>query len=842
MTSLKDLDLKPVYDSEKDVLEFYTSTMSVAKKYMRASAYFDDKLFAYISKGIKQLLLNNGSMQLIISSELKSKDIAKKILEGYKNKEDKKVNIDSKMLTDENIASLSFLIKIGKLDIKIAQKSFGIFHDKYGVIIDNYENTIIFSGSNNETRAALKYNHESFETTFSWDNSLNSKYKINHRINSFNRIWNNDDPEIITRDGIEFAESLLLPNLDILDIMKTINEKIIMIDILDEKKVFLKSNIDLRELFEGIRGSVFKPIIELNLEYVIEFKTGISFDEIEKIIKFIENKKKNYKFNLIYSNRIENYLDSMKLDMNKISKEGQRILDKNFTNSEEFIQIRNTLNNYLKRSLRDPQVISAYHLINLKRTMNFSVPGSGKTASIISAFNYLRFIKKPILSRILVIGPINCFKSWKDEYKILNQDYEKFQVYDSCDDTSYDKATILENDFYKFKLILLNYESLPHISNMLSKLIDSSTMIVFDEIHRIKRIEGIYFRACRNIVDNSIYRVALTGTPLPNGYMDIHNLFDILYGSYARTYFGFTTDILKDSQEKYKKTNLENKDINTIIKPFYVRVSKKDLDIPAPEKDKLVSVITTLDEKKLYNDIYFGKSYKSLSKIVKMMLLGSIGSRALDSDIQDESDFYNGVENSDESNINLQLTTNKAIFSSKILKTVEIAESLLENNRSVIIWAVFKKTIHELKTVFDSKNLKSEFIYGITSNDERNRIIDEFNSGTLKILIANASTLAESVSLHKACHDAIYVELNFNLSQYLQSRDRIHRLGIDANQKTNYYILFNKYDVPSIDEKIYLALKEKERLMYQAIERNELFAQSNATVDEIIEQIEIEEA
>ena len=53
----------------------------------------------------------------------------------------------------------------------------------------------------------------------------------------------------------------------------------------------------------------------------------------------------------------------------------------------------------------------------------------------------------------------------------------------------------------------------------------------------------------------------------------------------------------------------------------------------------------------------------------------------------------------------------------------------------------------------------------------------------LKVIITNPHTLAESVSLHKSCHDAVYVELNFNLSQYLQSRDRIHRLGIPSNTK-----------------------------------------------------------
>lgn len=57
------------------------------------------------------------------------------------------------------------------------------------------------------------------------------------------------------------------------------------------------------------------------------------------------------------------------------------------------------------------------------------------------------------------------------------------------------------------------------------------------------------------------------------------------------------------------------------------------------------------------------------------------------------------------------------------------------------------------------------------------------------ILITNPHTLAESVSLHKKCHDAIYLEYSFNLTHMIQSRDRIHRLGLLENQYTQYYYL-----------------------------------------------------
>ena len=117
-------------------------------------------------------------------------------------------------------------------------------------------------------------------------------------------------------------------------------------------------------------------------------------------------------------------------------------------------------------------------------------------------------------------------------------------------------------------------------------------------------------------------------------------------------------------------------------------------------------------------------------------------------------------------------------------------------------------------------------IYGETPLDERARIIDAFNnSESIDIIVTNPHTLAESVSLHRACHRAYYLELNYNLAQYLQSRDRIHRLGLLQNEKTEYFILINKYlnsANSSIDYAIYSRLQKKEKRMIEAIEQGSL--------------------
>ena len=82
-------------------------------------------------------------------------------------------------------------------------------------------------------------------------------------------------------------------------------------------------------------------------------------------------------------------------------------------------------------------------------------------------------------------------------------------------------------------------------------------------------------------------------------------------------------------------------------------------------------------------------------------------------------------------------------------------------------------------------------------------------------MIANPFAVSESISLHKACHNAIYLERSFNAAHFMQSKDRIHRYGLPVGTETNYYYLVSN---DSIDETINERLSIKEQRMLNIIE------------------------
>lgn len=513
-------------------------------------------------------------------------------------------------------------------------------------------------------------------------------------------------------------------------------------------------------------------------------------------------------------------------DYNVLKKIGERIKSIDYSKTEEFCLLKKNVNESLKRPLVDKQIEAVSHIVHMERSLNFSVPGSGKTATVLGAFEYLNHLPRydnRHVDKLLVIGPVNCSKSWRDEYDIVSfesNNHKPLNIIGSGD--RYDKAQILEHDYPTSRLIIINYESVITLEEELLKLVNDKTMIVFDEIHRIKNITSEKYKILYEVAKNTRYRVALTGTPLPNGYIDLYNIISLLHDDYTSAYFGMYHSELIAADRAYKNMGVQNNELNKLIQPFYMRISKNDLNVPLANPDHIIEVPVNGDEKKLYEKI--SREYKSFQKMIKFQEVGIVPFKCLD--INDDEN--EATINFDKVDLNLYYTTKIRSF----LKTLK------QGNRKCVVWCLFVDSINLITKILQKEGYKAQAIHGNVTQDERDRIIDKFNfSNEVEIIVTNPATLAESVSLHKACHDAHYLEYNYNLYQYLQSRDRIHRLGLRETDETNYYLYINKCTdniEDSAEYKILRALKTKEKRMLNSIENgNFLFDDGNIDFNKI---------
>lgn len=810
-------NFETLYSSSQQISDFYKTSLSDAKLYRRVSAYFSNDVFKFLKKGLPEFIKHDGYFQLVLSKEIKTETIDE-IEKGYSQKEQQKYALLSKeeiikeleqICNTDDISIFSFLIAIGKLDVKIAYKKVGNVHDKFGLITDGVHN-LAYMGSNNFTANAIQNNDEAFQVTIDWDSPSKRELDFISRLDAlFTAYWNNQKENIITIDLPDPLITKMINEIDY-DYVKRYKEitDFIRLDIDKNGLINIFTNLNESELFTYGNFRTYKQfIVKDNENYVLKNVT-----KIPEIYQFCEKVKKlcnelNVGYYLTY--KLNNFLGLRVHDYKALKEKGEKIKSLDYFITDEFCLLKKSVNESVKRPLVNKQIEAVSHIVHMERSLNFSVPGSGKTATVLGAFEYLnhlpRYDKKHV-DKLLVIGPVNCSKSWRDEYDAVSfesNNHKPLNIIGSGD--RYDKAQILEHDYPTSRLIIINYESVITLEKELSKLVNDKTMIVFDEIHRIKNVSSEKYKILYEVTKNTRYRVALTGTPLPNGYIDLYNIISLLHDDYTSSYFGMYHSELIATDRVFKNTGVQNNELNKILQPFYIRVSKDDLNVPPANPDHIIEVDVNEDEKKLYEKI--AKEYKSFQKMIKLQEVGVIPFKCFNID----DDENKATINFDGLNLN-------EFYTSKIRCFLDILKS---GNRKCVVWCLFIDSINLITKILIKEGYKAQAIHGNVAQDERDRIIDKFNfSNEVEIIVTNPATLAESVSLHKSCHEAHYLEYNYNLYQYLQSRDRIHRLGLKKTDETNYYLYVNKYTdniEDSADYRILQALKTKEKRMLNSI-------------------------
>ena len=447
------------------------------------------------------------------------------------------------------------------------------------------------------------------------------------------------------------------------------------------------------------------------------------------------------------------------------------------------------------------------------------------TSSVLGVFAYLQDCGN--VDKVVVICPKNAFESWKNEFNICFKDKQELKCFDvQSNISSQQKHYILNYDYKQYNLFLFNYESLNSYKQEIKRLVKNGTLLVYDEVHKAKGINGERATNSIEIAKDANYVITMTGTPIPNSYLDIYNNLHILYPNEYDSFFGFKEQLLKNPNESER--NL----INDRIKPFYCRTSKEQLCVPPANQDIFYLEDATSNENRAAEILYSKYQRNKFALIIRLLQLESCPELLLEKldfsefrDILDISIEPDELDYSDASSELKNLVQNIGT-TVKTKKCIQLVQNLYNANKPVIIWTLFRKSISNLRTLLNEIGIPSEEITGGTSMEDRKIILDKFLNNEIKVLITNPQTLAESVSLHSICHDAIYYEYSYNLVHLLQSKDRIHRLGLPDNQYTQYYylqILFKINDIDySLDEMIYDRLKLKEHIMLEAVDDGKL--------------------
>ena len=562
-----------------------------------------------------------------------------------------------------------------------------------------------------------------------------------------------------------------------------------------------------------------------------------SIDRIKKLCEYIDGE-------LVYSGNVSAAVANYALEEEKFREfaEKARLIRDNHCDKGDFSDFVNSVSRNLpNRSLYELQLLSAYHLAFSQNACNFSVPGAGKTSVVYGAFAYLSNLPAEDIKhvdRLLIISPLSAFGPWELEYEEcfgcmpttkrlkgkLSLDEKKQYLYSPC----------------PAKITLLSYSSVPSLLEELTYFLRTNkVMVVLDEAHKIKNTSGgITAASVLQIAPFCSARVVLTGTPAPNGYEDLYNLYKFIWPT--KKIIPFEVYQLKDMSRVEGDERVDT--LLHSVEPFFIRVKKSDLGIPPATEHNPIVVpmgatqrrIYDIIEKKYMNEIVSNKDDWFRRDLVKARLLRlmqaatnpSLLSVPLKDFVQVE-DFDLAQVEDDSSLIADVLQYEKSETPAKFVKARELIESIIAKGEKVVVWAIYIKNIIDFEHYLLANGIPCKTLYGATpvaSGDEneedvetREKIIAEFHKpdSSFKVIIANPFAVAESISLHKVCHNAIYIERSFNAAHFIQSKDRIHRYGLKPGTETNYYYLLSE---DSVDGIIHNRLIEKETRLRDIIE------------------------
>ena len=507
----------------------------------------------------------------------------------------------------------------------------------------------------------------------------------------------------------------------------------------------------------------------------------------------------------------------------------------------QFLEYKRIIDEEMARPLREQQMWDSFFMCTMKRDVNFSVPGSGKTASVLGVFAYLK--AKALVDKIVMIGPKNSFGSWKDEFTACfgdKQPLKLFDIHSGAYTTSEQKKGAILFETGGKNLLLFNYEGIGSYRRELKSIIDNKTMVVMDEVHKVKKFSngemGMRAYDVYQVTENAAYTIALTGTPIPNSYLDIYNLLHFLYRDEYEDFFGF------DEKQLKNPTDGDMDEINRKLQPFYCRTTKEQLGVPKANADITLCADATEAENRLFHILKQKYRKNKLALIIRLLQLETNPKMLLNnltpadfSDILDISGDIDEIDYVDYS-IDVKELIESVTETSKFRVCINTAKELYEQGKPMIIWCIFIDSIQRISRELERNGITTGVIYGSISDEQRAAVLSEFKSGDIDVLITNPHTLAESVSLHGICHDAIYYEYSYNLVHLLQSKDRIHRLGLPGGQYTQYYYLEEVYNDEdgafALGERIYNRLREKEQIMLNAIE-NQVLEKVTSTEEDL---------
>lgn len=350
--------------------------------------------------------------------------------------------------------------------------------------------------------------------------------------------------------------------------------------------------------------------------------------------------------------------------------------------------------------------------------------------------------------------------------------------------------------------------------------------------------DGEWGAACLELAELAARRDILTGTPAPNAASDLLIQFDFLWPHQRAR-------LLKQPPGARKQPSLSS--IAERIGPLFVRVDKRQLGLKSPRLR-----VEQVEMGELQRSIYQHMRRRARSVIGPERRLATMGNVVAYLNIAATNpgllaEPLDGSAPAQTqwpvlpSGLGQTLTELIAVYArheipSKYVKLSQVVAANAAQGRKTLVWTNYISSINVIANEILAPYFPAIVHGGLPRRSDtdgrlsRERELGRFrNDSECKVLIANPAALAEGVSLHHACSDAIFLDRTFNAGHHLQAIDRIHRLGMDPSERPRVTFLVAR---ETIDEVIDLRIRAKTRVL-QTLLKDSTLSQMALPDDEL---------
>jgi SNF2 family DNA or RNA helicase len=444
----------------------------------------------------------------------------------------------------------------------------------------------------------------------------------------------------------------------------------------------------------------------------------------------------------------------------------------------------------------------------------FADPGVGKTSAVYAAFRFLK--KQKLANRMLVIAPLRPAQmTWPAEAEKWNEfsefsvavlhgkDREK-RLFDTAND-----VCVVNPEGLDWLLDARQAKSGGGRMNVVCDLkkfkAHGFDTLVIDELTMLKRTNTVRFKTLRAVMDTFSRRWGLTGTPAPNGLLDLFGQCFVLDGGrslgryvthYRNTFFdlgydGFTWKLKDGAEEK----------IYERLRPLVLRLAAEDyVDMP-----DLVENVIKFELPAAARRVYDELEDDLISMLESGSKVVAANSAAASSKIRQ---VCNGGVYIEDLPVGVPTPTN-VVRSGKPWAHLhngktDLLEELLNELQGTPVLVAYEFK-HDLERIQKRFGLDVPHIGGGTTEKRAKELEAAWNAGELPMLVGHPQSIGHGLNLQHAGNHVCFYAPIWNLELHDQFIGRVRRQGSVHKRVFVHYLVARD----TIDEAIMWSLKAK---------------------------------